>query len=1055
MALERVVRIRVPDAGGGDRFAFGSGYLVAPGRVLTAAHVLIAPGRDPPTRSRSCEILCSGHNQSWLPADLLWVEPALDLAVVGVEAGAGLAPVRFGRVEGDEPLLWSAVGYPVASLDEAGRQPEHAWGETSAITQAPARKLGLTVNSRHARPSGAGSGWAGLSGAAVLCDRRIVGVVIADPSGYEASLVARRLEAVAGDPSLHEALHEALGISMALEAVSGRPMEPGLRDLRVLLPGPVATFTGRAEELRWLAETRKGPVVVTQALAGLGGVGKTALALEYAHRCFYAEHSVDLAWWFAAADRLSLSVAMAHLYEQLTGVAGGEDSVLTAQRLRNWLETNPYRWLVVFDNADTAGVLDGLVPQAGTGQVLITSRRPDWSLLGASVRRLDVLPSDDSVALLHAVTGRDDDKGALLVAEELDGLAVALQQAGAFVRKTGWDYERYLEMLRTRPLSLYRDDLAGVGRTVAKVWESSLSQVTGGEHYGTLAGDVLGVLAYLAADDIPRFLLQPPATDEEAVLGGGDPLAVELALVGLADYSLLRLEAEAIGLHRLVQHLTRVHLEGSDAAGRHVAVAVRLLRAALAVPGRTAGVVSRLLPHVEVATDHAARLSAVPEETVSLLNAAAVQRLGIGQLDIARLLLDRAVAVASERLGSNHPATLTTGHNLAWWLGESGRPHEAVSQSQAVVENRCRVLGPDHPDTLESRGSLAWWLGTAGRVNEAIAQFQALLKDRARVLGPDHPDTLGTRGNLAWWLGSAGRVDDAGAQIEALFEDCRRFLGPDHPGTLEARHLLALWLGEVGKPDEAVSQFQPLVDDYSRVLGPDHPDTLRARGSLAAFAGHGGHVDEAVSVLESLLEDAGRALGPNHPITLTTRNQLDYWLSRAGRVEEAMTRSRVLLEDASRVLGPDHPDTLRARHNLARFLGETGRVEEAISQFRALLEDDRRVFGPDHPETLGTRRNLAHFLGEGGRVEDAVAQLLVLLEDHERILGPDSYHTLRVRNNLASWLAKGGRVDEALSQYQALLQDYRRVLGPDHLDTRMTRNDLDRWLSKARQGGRG
>ena len=102
--------------------------------------------------------------------------------------------------------------------------------------------------------------------------------------------------------------------------------------------------------------------MVTQALVSLGGIGKTALALEYAHRLFYGKHAADQVWWFGAADRLSLTAAMGALYEQVDGASTGQDSMIGAERLNSWLEACPYRWLVVFDNADDAGVLDGLVP---------------------------------------------------------------------------------------------------------------------------------------------------------------------------------------------------------------------------------------------------------------------------------------------------------------------------------------------------------------------------------------------------------------------------------------------------------------------------------------------------------------------------------------------------------------------------------------------------------------------------------------------------------------------------------------------------------------------
>src|SRR5437660_942389 len=182
----------------------------------------------------------------------------------------------------------------------------------------------------------------------------------------------------------------------------------------------------------------------------------------------------------------------------------------------------------------------------------------------------------------------------------------------------------------------------------------------------------------------PRFLFQPPAIDGEAALGGGDPLAVDLALVGLAEYSLINLEADAIGLHQLVQHFTRAHLEETHHAKDRVATAIQMLWRALAEPGLTTERVGRLLSHITEATDHAARLSASPEETVSVLNTTARDRLEIGQLDIVRPLVDRALRLATASLGPDHPHTLATRNLLARLLGESGRVQEAVAQLHAL-----------------------------------------------------------------------------------------------------------------------------------------------------------------------------------------------------------------------------------------------------------------------------------------------------------------------------------------------------------------------------------
>jgi hypothetical protein len=379
----RVVRTSVPLGDGTGRYRLGSGYLIADGLVLTAAHVLGTADDAAVSAGQAAEV--AGPGSGWEQAGVAWADAGRDVAVLACPALRAVGGVRWGRLAGPDPLDWGAVGFPAASAArETGRQAEHAFGRTSPISERAAGTLALTIESRDPAKRAGGSAWAGLSGAAVFCGDHLAGVITADTGGYERSLTARRVEDFCHDP----ALAAVLGGAPVLEQVTGRPREPGLADLRSTLRPRNPSFTGRDADLAALAAEPGGRVALTQSLTGLGGVGKSALALEYAHRRYDAGDA-DLAWWFTAEDRPVLLAAMAGLYDRLTGTPGDQDAEAGALALRNWLEHAPYRWIVVFDNAEP-GTLDGILPADGTGQVIITSRAGDWP--GTTAHTIGALP---------------------------------------------------------------------------------------------------------------------------------------------------------------------------------------------------------------------------------------------------------------------------------------------------------------------------------------------------------------------------------------------------------------------------------------------------------------------------------------------------------------------------------------------------------------------------------------------------------------------------------------------------------------------------------------
>lgn len=572
MALEetRVVRTSVPLDDGTGRYRLGSGYLIGDGLILTAAHVLKQADGGDAAQGQAPEVARPGSG--WESATVAWVDSGRDVAVLACPALHAGGGVRWGRLTGPDPLDWSAVGFPAASADrEDGRQAEHSFGRTSPISEHAAGKLALTIESRQA-VGGGNSPWAGLSGAAVFCGDHLAGVITADPGGYDRSLTARRAEDFCQDPRLAQVL----GGAPALEDVTGRPREPGLPDLRSTLRPRNPSFTGRAADLAALAAEPAGRMVLTQSLVGLGGVGKSALALEHAHRR-YDSGQVNLAWWFTAEDRSVLLATMSGLYDRLTGTPAGEDALTGAVALRNWLERAPYKWILVFDNAEP-GTLDDILPADGTGQVIITSRASDWP--GTATHKVGILPPDEAAGLLARITGLPADHGARDLARELDGLALAIEQAAAYIRQVRVTFPDYLQALRDDPRAVYQADLARSESVTARVWQRSLGHVTAGAP-GHPAAAVLGVLSYLAPDDIPRQLLAPDAVKDAPVLGDLSPVQVSMALASLADYSLITLDTDAIAVHRVIQHIIRLDAETRDIAIPYCSAAISLLNASL------------------------------------------------------------------------------------------------------------------------------------------------------------------------------------------------------------------------------------------------------------------------------------------------------------------------------------------------------------------------------------------------------------------------------------------------------------------------------------------
>jgi hypothetical protein len=639
-------------------------------------------------------------------------------------------------------------------------------------------------------------------------------------------------------------------------------------------PRPVF-LAGREELLAELDDRLAGgPGPRVAVLCGLGGAGKTSVAVEYAHRHL---GEVDVCWQFAAEDPALLAAEFAVLAAQL-GARAAADPVASVHGV---LARARAGWLVVFDNVPDRASVEQFVPPAGPGRVLTTTQNQHWP----PGQVLDVPVLDPVVAadFLMTRTGDADRAAALELAGLLGGLPLALEQAAAYIQATGTVLARYLRLFRDRQADLLaRGEVAG-HPDVAATLALALSRLA---EQAPAAAGLVRLLAFLAPEPVPPALLLDDdaaadllSPEVAAAVGGllGDEVAAGDAVAALRRYSLVSPAGDGLVLvHRLVQAITRAQLSAEEAARWEQAAAALVEAVVPADPQLPAAwpVCAVLLPHARAVLD-------LTSDGIRRI----AQYLGWSgsypaARDLCQLIAD--AHTGSDAYGPEHRGTLGARANLAFWTGMAGDAAGARDQYAALLPLDERIYSPEHRETLVTRNQLAIWTGQAGDVAGARDQYAALLPATERVLGPEHSDTLIARGSLAYWTGEAGDAVGARDQFAALLPLDERVHGPEHRETLATRNNLARWTGEAGDAAGARDQFAALLPLYERVQGPEHPDTLNARENLASMTGEAGDAAGARDQLAALLPIAERVLGAEHPDTLRTRGNLAYWTGRAG-----------------------------------------------------------------------------------------------------------------------------------------------------------------------------
>ncbi len=583
-------------------------------------------------------------------------------------------------------------------------------------------------------------------------------------------------------------------------------------------------FAGRDDLLEKLrTELLSGkPAAETQAVTGLGGVGKTQLAAEY---CYRHAGAYDLVWWLRAEQAATLVTDFADLGVEL-GIVNAEYNDLAAviAIVRKHLE-RATGWLLVFDNANNPDEIVAYLPQSTTGHTLITSRYRDW---GEICNSFDVptFPEEVGAEFLLTRTGSVDKTAAKAISRFVGGLALALEHAGAYVSRSRCSLTDYLKDLNDHGVSAFRKAKTpqSYHDTILTTWTLAIEEA--GKTHG--AQELLEACAYLAPDDIPRDLLEQYATSAQFDLDD--------AIGALRDYSLVEATDCAVSVHRLVQAVQRDAMDTNEAKVTCAAVLARVRGAYpydVDVDYRTWPLCGKLNAHVVAVTDHTEKLGLDSVDLAYLLNQWAIYRQALGDYAGAKVALERALRIAEAVQGPDHPSFTTCLSNLGVVLRNLGDYIGAkVAQERALRIDEA-VHGADHPRVAIDLNNLGAVLRDLGDYTGAKVKLERALRIDEAVYGPDHPFVAIRLCNVGNVLRDFSDYSGAKVALERALRIDEAVYGPDHPSVAIRLGNLGNMLYELGDCSAAKVALERALAIFVWTLAADHPHIAAARQSLA------------------------------------------------------------------------------------------------------------------------------------------------------------------------------------------------------------------------------
>ena len=809
------------------------------------------------------------------------------------------------------------------------------------------------------------------------------------------------------------------------------------------LSGRNPYFTGREailDNIRQVLEKQNASSFCPQVIYGLGGVGKTQLALEYAHR--YLD-DYQLVWWIRAEE-------LSTLYDDFSALADKIDiegqnscdkkSIQIA--VRSWLGNNS-SWLLVFDNAEQPEDIKGLLPVNSQGHIIVTSRQSDWHGW-AEMIPLEALDREESVNFLLQRTGLVDRKSANELSEMLGNQPLALELASSYIIQTGSAIDIYLEQFQNYRLEML------CGGTVLNNNGNLLNAfgfiIDRLKSENGAAIQLFNLCAFLAPERIPLSMLSEYKSLENrfnTLSNIGSTFDFDSALHFLEKYSLVRVDGAYLSIPRKAQSLARKRLNEEEV--------LEQLENTLDMLDDTFNYVyddtdtwsacTEVFPHILAFERYSGEKGYSSERFVRLLNKTGYY-VGSKRMDyvLAKNILEKALKLYKDSYSLSVQSTTYT--YLGRTLQSMGRHGDARVMFESALNIVIDISGEESKDVAFAYQDLANINQKTGEYEKSRDYYSKALTIKEKVFGIEHPSTAITYHGIGNLHQNMDEYEEARDYYSKALAIDLKVYGSEHPSTAITYHEMGNLHQKIGDYDKARDYYLKALVIKERVYGSEHPSTAVTYHEIGRLHQNMGEYEKAREYYFKALVIEEKVNGSEHPSTAVTYHEIGNLHKKTGEYEKARDYYFKALAIKEKVYGIEHPSTAITYHEIGRLHQNMGEYEKAREYYFKVLAFYEKVYGIEHSSTATTYHEVGRLHQNMGEYEKAREYYFKALAIEEKVYGIEHISTAITYHEIGKLHRNMGKYEKARDYYFKALAINEKVYGIEHSSTATTYHEI-------------